>query len=628
MGMSLKKSGVLLLCASIIVLLFNHCTFEPHHEFISQVKAPEPITVSFIINDPTFNDPYYLVAPTRLIFKLKDLNNAILSSEITLNGRSIESEIYRNGVEFGLNPHLMAIGSHSISMTFNVDTKSGSLANRLGAEFYIVKQKFTLIIDPTPPVFNSFEAGMENGFLKMKWSGTDKTNFVYKIKRTHYGRSLPDTLIQDTRINHFIEPGFVGGEIHYQVVASGVGFEKIVGSGVMEHFPGEFDIVKNAEGVPQFIWSNPSINTENVQINIKDHNPVPHEILTPFTSQGSIDLITPRLGDGTGIIFDLYRKGFHSQKFQLYLDLPAIPNIKPYKHFEILNNNTLLLAAEEKLYRYSLPDMEPEDSLSYAEMGLISYQSLTVNSDGTRAYISGNSGSFISFDPMSFDKFINHDLEIITREFSDQNKLLSPLTLGNVTNDGLVSIAYWRGHYNTMLFDIKSGNVLWHSPPGHSEVPTVSDDGKYLSTTIGIPYMEPEGWIYRRDDDQYNLIGKIKAGNYAFLQGGTEIISIDRLLFYQEANISAYNLLNPPNDPNGRFNKIRNVTAPAEIGQSNLLRKISYDLSTNYLAVGYYNQLKLLNASTMLYEKTIYGGHLEYSKNYILISRGFIEAVK
>lgn len=628
MGIRLKELGVLLICTLIIGLLFHQCTFEPHHEFISPRKAPEPISVSFIINDPTFNDPYYLVAPTRLIFKLKDLNNTIISSEITLNGRSIDSEIYRNGVEFGLNPHLMAIGSHSISMTFNVDTKSGSLANRLGAEYYVIKQTFTVIIDPTPPVFNSFEAGMENGYLQMKWSGTDKTNFVYKIKRTHYGRSLSDTLIQDTRINHYIEPGYVGGEIHYQVVASGVGFESVVGSGTIEHTPADFQIAKNDEGVPQFMWSNTYINPEKVQIYISDNNPVKNDLRIPLSPSGSIDLDVPTLGNDMRLYFDLYRTGYFSQRLQVHLYLPAIPNIKPFVQFEILNENKLILVTDEKIYRYNLKDIILEDSLSFAELGINSSRQIVFTPDKSKAYIWGNSFTFIGFDPLAFDKFTYHDVEFISKELTEPSARWSSFSLGSFSNTGLASLSFFGGVYYTMIFDIEKGIITWLSPKGDGIVPIISGDGKYFIKKIASIFEDEKAKIFKRENETFNIIGEIEGSDYIFNPDNTKIISFSKISPYHDLNTKFYNLLEEPQDPSNSYIFSKYVTIPNSLGNSDGLRRITYDPYTNYFAITYDSALKLMNASTLKYEKSIPGFRLDFSNNYILRPSGFIEAVK
>lgn len=80
-----------------VFFILSSCTFEPHDEYISQLQPPEPVAVSFIINDPAFNDPYYLLRATMFYFRLKELDNAIVSTEVKLNGVPVSSMITLSG---------------------------------------------------------------------------------------------------------------------------------------------------------------------------------------------------------------------------------------------------------------------------------------------------------------------------------------------------------------------------------------------------------------------------------------------------------------------------------------------------------------------------------------------------
>lgn len=628
MAIKFNRVRARLICFFIICTLFFQCTFEPSDVFISPITPPEAISVSFIINDPNFKDPYYLIAPTRLIFRLDNLSNAIIGSDIKLNGKSLNPEINNNRVEFIMSPYGMANGKHTIHMSFKIDTKSGSLANRLGAEFYFVEQSFTVIIDPEPPVFNAFQANIENGYLSMRWSGTSKSNFVYKIKRYLGSGSLPDTIISNPQLNHFIDPGYVGGRLYYKVLATGVGFETLIGSGTIEHEAAEFTLTKNSEGMAQLNWSSININKENVYLLLNIYNKDVKNISVPLTHEGNIDLGTLELRDNISLHVNIYRNGYYSQLNQDYLEYRAPPNIKAFKEYAILKNqNKFLIATDEKLYKYNLEDFSLEDSISLADHGITSISSLIISPDESRALV-GSSNKFISFNPNILNEFRYHDLNTPTSKFANPSANLGLLKLGNLSNNGLVSMVIWRGSYYSMLLDINSGEDLWHSTPGNYHIPTISSDGKYFAATITSPYIESIGQVYRRDDKSFEPIGKIDVGGYVFLPDNSEIVIIEEIRHYHEANVHSYSLVNPPQDPSKLWSKVRSVSIPFSLSQSNYLQKITYEPITNHLVLGYLSTLKLMNASNFTFEKSIEGQHLQFSNNYLLHPAGFIEAVK
>lgn len=632
MAIRLKNFGAKLLCLFIVSVLFIQCTFEPFEEYISPINPPETITVSFNINDPNFKNPYYLLEPTRLIFKLDNLSNAILDSEIKLNHSSINSNITNNGVEFILYPEGMENGNHVIHMTFKIDTKSGSLANKLGAEYYIVEQTFNVIIDTDPPVFNSFEAIMENGFLTFRWSETEKLNFVYKVKLYNSFGSILDSVLIDPQTNQFINRGYVGGHLYYQVLASGVGFEITVGSGQIWHTPVTFTLIKNAEGIAQLQWFKNNINLENVKLQIDYKINSPNTITIPLTSEGIINLGKMGLREGITVSTIVYRDGFVSHKSRESLWLDPIPNIKAFLEFKILKEqNKLLLGAANKIYRYDLDGFVLEDSLSLDQHGIFTLRSLVVTPDGTRAYVN-NFERFISFDPLRFDNVSYHDLDALMGEVGEKSANISFLSLGNATDNGLISMGFQKGFsaFHAIL-DISNSKVLWHSDMNNWFVPILSHDGKYFSAPYLLSYLYYEGWIYRRDNGQYNKIGKIGPGDSTFLPGSAEVISYFSLgsrPIYAGEFLNVYNLHHQPQEPSEFFQSIRNAPIPPSLETDNYLEKITYDPFTNYIVFSYVNSIKLMNAATLEYEKTILGYRLLFSNNYILNTQGFIEAVQ
>jgi hypothetical protein len=596
----------------LFVAMFSfRCAFEPHEEFISTIQPPEPITVSFIVNDPGFKDPYYLIEPTMFHFRLKELNNAIVSSEIRLNGGVINSNLFNGGVNFLLDPYAMQIREHTIDMVLYVDTKSGSLANMVGAEFYEVKQSFKVIIDPTPPEFHSFRAGFENGYLTLRWVGPqEKNNFVYKIRRYNPSSWFSsDSTLYNPQANYFIDPGYVGGDLNYNLSAKGFGFEKLIGMDDLRIYPVDFKLTKDAEADVKLVWTKSDVNPENVYISIAS-SPNYEEKSYPFSSSGEIHIGKLGFMEELYVNVFLHRRGYSSQKSGIPLVMQSVPDMKQFNNFAMLEQkNKLLIMNEDKIYRYSLNGFVCEDSLSAQDHGSTSILSLIVNPNESKAYVSDNSGNLISFDPLDFDNIKHHDLKSSTKNFADPDATLAIMDLGNVTDSGLLTTGIWQGSRYVMVLDINNGEVLWHSPPGHHHVPTVSNDGKYIAADIAEPYEDYEGWILKRENGDYLPLGKIDKGDHVFLPGGEEVLSFPRLIdliYYPEDKfISVYKITDPPQHSNSHFNRIREASIPYIPG----LFRIGYDPFTNFLWFTNYESIDLFNPTTMQFENHIMAQH-------------------
>ncbi|GGF50766.1 hypothetical protein GCM10011339_44130 [Echinicola rosea] len=553
---------------------------------------------------------------------MKELDHKIISSEIKLDGSLINSTIYKNSIDFILNSESMEIGEHRIDMVLHVDTESGSLANVAGAEFYVIKQSFKVIIDPTPPEFDSYRGGFENGYLTYRWNGPDsQSNFIYEILR----HGLRDTLIYDPQANHFIDYGYVGGAQSNMIRAKGFDFKEVIGSDEVYQIPADFKLTKDAEGMVRLVWSNSVINTEKVQMSIMEYSLFDSPKPYPYSSSGEILIGKPGFMQELHVIISLYRTGYLSQKASISVDLKPTPNLKPFIAYAMLKErNKLLITSNETMYRYDLEGFVLEDSLSLNDQGLNKNLSLTVSPDESKVFISDDYGHLISFNPIDFN-VTHHKIEPTIEKFTDQNSLLTTVKLGNVTDNGLLAMKFWKGDHYAMVLDTNGGEVLWHSPPSNHYAPTVSNDGEYIAVDLGVPYANYEGWILKLKDGHYHPMGKIDGGDHAFLPGGKEVMSITRqseLTHYTDGDyIRVYNLMSPPQDTNSTFNRLRDFSIPYKSG----LNKMDYDPITNLIGFTYSDNIDLFDLNTMQFEQSFSGPLLQYSNGHLLNKAGFIK---
>ena len=397
-------NGKKLFFKAVLMVLWG-CGFEPHEEFISDIQPPEAITVTFELNSPVFNNPYYLLEPTNFHIKLQDTTYPLVAGEVVVGSSVFPTTVENNrDLVFLLDPNQLRVGSHTVLVRCFLDTKSGSLANRLGAEKYVVDQTFEIRIDPTPAVFDSFKAEIENGFLTFKWKNrSNQQNYNYKIHRNSSPALFSsDTVISDPQINQYIDYGYIGGNLNYKVTAKGFGFEKVLGEGSISNKPADF-VIKRRGGQAVLSWTARNFAGENHELSVRPQYYFSGDIRVPFTSSGEIELGYRHMSQSIDIFVDFYSRNNISRKNTGVVEYHAKPNLKPFSFFRLLGkSNKLLIGNSEMLYRFSLEDtIKVEDSLRYADLGLVwtNYE-VIVSQDESRIYFSGK------WDDINESKFI------------------------------------------------------------------------------------------------------------------------------------------------------------------------------------------------------------------------------
>ncbi len=610
--------------AVLAVIGIHGCVFQPHEEFVKTITPPEAITVTLELNSPVFNHPYYLIERTNFHIKLQDTGYPLIASEVVVGGSLIQSQVENNrDLYFLLDPYQHRVGNHTVSIRCYLDTKSGSLANIVGMENYVVDQSFEIRIDSTPPVFDSFQAEIENGYLTFNWKNqSNLQNFVYTIQRkNHPYLPIPDTVIFDPKINRFIDYGFIGGNLDYKIIAKGFGFETVLGEGSIYHKAADFTITREPAGQTRLSWTNRQFAGANQELHIKPQYYFSGEIKVPFTSSGQVELGYYHFAQLLMLNVEFYSLNNNSRKHVELVEYIPIPSLKPFTFFRLLGkSNKLLIGNAEMLYRYNLEEtIHVEDSLRFSDLGLTwTNNAAVVCPDESRIYISGkweniHESKFLSLDPHNFDdiqpQVMNSILSSINFPIGDSY----PLVLENVSNNGLITMGVAG---NSLLYDIYEEKVIWHTSQNMNYLPAVSADGKFLTVNTF------ESWVYEIREGKAHKYGRIDPGYLIFLNNGTEIMTAPHPINRwgtDATHLTVFDLSNPPVNPDSYLTRLRSDDMPSLLD----LYGVNYEPVSGYLAFSYSDQLKLYNVTSMSFEKT-YPGYFLYVDKYLLYNEGFI----
>ena len=223
------------LCRCILIvlipvqILFPGCEFRPDEIHMTKINPPNehgpPIMVSL-------NDKYDTIKigwATNFTYNITGTNNKVISVIVTLDGQELHHYVgdYGQTFNFILDPAALNDGNYHLHLEIMISTRSGSLADILGAEGYLYEMDWPVIVDRTPPrklniiSIDSLETG-----VKITWEKFDHPSFKsYKLTKTSSAFFGTDELVfqANPRQNSFIDTTYLEGMIvNYQIELNGI----------------------------------------------------------------------------------------------------------------------------------------------------------------------------------------------------------------------------------------------------------------------------------------------------------------------------------------------------------------------------------------------------------------------
>lgn len=610
------------------------CTFKPDGENIVAVEPPEEIATTIEVNSPQFASVYYIFSPTYFTFTLEDNTKPVISYEVTVNGEVISSTFQNPTITFFLWP---SSGTHRVVITVKLATNSGSLADKLDAEYYLIEKVFTVVADPIPPTLGTPPTlALENGYLTCRWNPPSKYNFIYAIGRV-YDPYFPLTavMISNPQLNHFVDSGYVGGKITFKIQATGLGFEQhLMGQATFSDvpYPVNFTVAADEQRVVRLSWDQTLINTTGVMVDINYGNR-----RFPLTASNTIILDTLAIAESTGYFIKLERPQFPLQAYSRHLAIEAPLNMKQFKKYAMMpTHGKLLTLTPDKLYRYRLSDLTIEDSISVTDLGAGTFSSLAVSRNEASAALVAGPDNLFRFDPLNFSNITGVTIagSVATNLGSHD---ITKLDLGTLSDNGLLGmVVYSFDRKWGTVFDLATGMLLWNSSYflylNPVRPPVLSVDGSRMV------YDFPATGackVYQWSGTEFTQVGTVTEGLKFFREGHNELIStsiIEPYILPPNPIITFYDLT-PPSDPSQSLTVIRTFHPPGLIGEEYLhemryddftgtlyTRRLLYNI-TSYLRIHDINDFhELSKIEAMTYANQ---GH-EIAGNYHLSTRGFI----
>lgn len=208
-----------------LLLLNTACTYKPSGEEFVKIKPPTHVPALTIdLNFAT--DTIYIPRFYSLTFSYNVNGDPVNWGQYVLNGKSQPIQDARGGfIGFNWWFHDTTLTTCPLELKIFTKSLSGSIADKMGVEGYLISRKWTLILkEPYQLASKITRAAFVDGSLKLEWEMYKGLNFKsYKIYKTIQFLDNPKKLvatITSQQQTSFVDNTYHGEHSDYQVITN------------------------------------------------------------------------------------------------------------------------------------------------------------------------------------------------------------------------------------------------------------------------------------------------------------------------------------------------------------------------------------------------------------------------
>lgn len=215
--LSLNINNFILLALSIMALI-QSCEYELDNEnFIEKEQVPD--THMFEISSTPEGDTIEVFERTDFLFDMNTFGLNAREAEISLGDSSWGYYLASSSIEFEINPELFENGYHKLKLKVLTNTGTGTIADQVGAEGYVVEKEWTLLFDNRPAPELLVEKSIDsNRHLTFTWNKCTNDNFdYYQLYISNGIHNKERIVIRDPDSTQYIDSLFFGGEYRFSL---------------------------------------------------------------------------------------------------------------------------------------------------------------------------------------------------------------------------------------------------------------------------------------------------------------------------------------------------------------------------------------------------------------------------
>ena len=472
----------------LLLLLFAGCIYNPVGEHFKELDSQgTPPTVVVELNFDT--DTIYIAGNDWILFRYITNGAQVNWSRFIIDGtETSQNPDMQGGIELqwyipGLQP-----GVHTLSMQLFTRSGTGSIADYVGAEGFLMQNDWVLIVADAAELAPSIvETFFENGLLNIRWEKYKGLNFEsYQVYKYVQPSGLPDQLVAIVTDQHqtsAADANYHGENSRYYVVVNNL----YSGMSVDVQGPLPQVTIKNTpQGDIVLHWEIPAYRAA-----LKGYRILEDKL--SWTSSGFVPLhlINDPLTDSL-LITDPYFG--HRYMFWLQLDP------KGTAYYENHSRPVLLATNTPALYGHESPQFEWTSTGTGNFVYMAKYDGLKIfNTHTLETFTSGKKPAISRFHVSANDKYLigreggNSVLYLYDLNNPDNNKTIdmssSTTGLGYLASVSDKGTGIILNGETAVLYDYLSEQVLAEKEIGNNGLYRnhMSGDGNYflLSTYAG-----------------------------------------------------------------------------------------------------------------------------------------------
>lgn len=472
---------------SLSLLLLSACYFEPDGDFFKEIPERDYSAIS--IDLTTASDTIYLSTLTRFEYNTYVQDFTVAGVLATVGDKEVYSGQGGGEGSFYLDPNQFSSGTYTLTLSLIVQSGTGSLADKLSAEFVQVWREFILVMDaeqPEPLAIAKLDT--THGNIIVYWNSYKKWNFqsytlIKEFSTDNYYYETTDYVtINSQNDTSWVDSSYVGGYVRYRVDITAAG--KTTRSNVKSYswFPKtNFSI---EEGKVILKWQPPLFH-ENVKKTLL------YSYYPPFLN------------------FDQVSDNLTSYQIETDLELGQIYNVTVQLESsdtrQSLRFQPSAFLGKDYFFPLSQPTLyHPINEIFYGFTSLnggvnsIMDQALNFNAmvsfGGSyfKRQISYNGQYFITLESKN-GTFSFYDTQPESLQLSNEFKLNGNINYDlSVSDNGLVAYSSVTG---TFVLDWETRNIIF-STTIHGEQVLISPSGKYLMIGKNIFKYQSGGFQY------------------------------------------------------------------------------------------------------------------------------------
>ena len=199
---------------TFLILTIFSCEYKFSEENFRDLDPPDE-TPSFDLSLTPEGDTIEVYSNTEFQYNLNTYGRNIKNARFILDNSywRVESAIG----SFTIIADRYEEGYYTLSLEMQTNSGSGSIADYLGAEDYLIEKHWVLLIDDTPDLAPT-KSITEEGFLKITWPKWNEYNFhSYEFHASINDRAF-DRIIFDIDSVTYIDSLYIGGHAYFEVI--------------------------------------------------------------------------------------------------------------------------------------------------------------------------------------------------------------------------------------------------------------------------------------------------------------------------------------------------------------------------------------------------------------------------